>query len=138
MKEIEGYQIDGIDYGKIAKAFNGNAHFKERDTWENYFDEIITSLRTLRADIVAASQATATNLGRGKLVGGDVPTDIVWAMSIVLVMRTLAMLQSKAKDSIRDDSNRKVHGLFVERYVGLLQELARDKEEFAAIYPYNE
>jgi len=141
MKEIDGYGIGGVDYGKISKAFNNSSRFKNDDTYEGYFTEILKALESVKTEIVTASAATATTLGRGKVgtnLGYDHPTDVIWVISIVSALRTLAMLQSKANDKRRRPENREAHKRLVEEYVRLLRELISKKEEYASLYPYEE
>ncbi|MGD0396496.1 MAG: hypothetical protein ABSB26_06260 [Nitrososphaerales archaeon] len=138
MKEIQNCQIKGIDYGKIAKAFNDNSKFKNKDTWGNYFTEIIKAMESIRNDVLTASQATSTNLGRGKVAGYDLPTDIIWAMSAIMIMRTLGILESKARDKKRASENREAHKNSAEEYIKMLQELIDKRGEYSALFPYEE
>jgi len=138
MKEIKNYEIDGIDYGCLCREFNNRAKFQE-DEWSGYFTSVLNVLTEMEQQIISTSKKVSHNLKRGHGdLGFDHPTDIIWVMSIIFTMRTIAILESKARDKIRNNENREAHRLLINRYLKIIQNLSENRNEFAALFPYHE
>ena len=139
MKEIKSYELEDIDYGHLCREFSNATKLKDRDSWDGYVSSILSGLNAVKAEIINAYQQTCQKLNRGSgPLGFDHPTDVMWVISIILAMRTIGILKSKASDARRRRENRAAHRLLVDHYLNILQQLSGKKEEYAALFPYQE
>lgn len=135
----EIYEIHGIDYGHLCIELESRSRFKSYDTWDGFISSILKALYEMKGEIINASKKTSKSLGRGfTQLGTDPPTDLIWSMSIIFVMRTISMLESKSQDPDRSPENRNAHIQILKRYLSLLKQLTEKKEELVIVFPYNE
>lgn len=137
MEELKNHIIGNIDYGQLCKAFEAAQHLRGTDTWDSYLSSIVNALSEIKLEIISASIQTAQQQNRGQgSLGTDPPTDIIWVISIILALRTIGMLESKARDSRRPQENRDAHALLVGHYLNLIKELTEKRNEYVALFPY--
>lgn len=137
MEELRSYIIGDIDYGQLCKAFEAAQHLNVQDGWDGYLSSILNALSKIKLEIINASKQTAQQLNRGQgSLGTDHPTDIIWVMSIILALRTIGMLESKARDSRRLQENRDAHRLLVDHYLNLIRQLTEKRNEYVDLFPY--
>lgn len=137
MEELKSYIIGNIDYGQLCKAFEAAQHLKVPNNWDGYLSSIVNALIEIKLQIINASKQTAQQLNRGQgSLGPDPPTDIMWVISIILALRTIGILESKARDSTRLQENRDAHRLLVDDYLNLIKQLTEKRNDYVALFPH--
>jgi hypothetical protein len=110
-------KVRNISLGPIAKKIDSKAEFGEA-LWEDHIGATLKAIRELRFEIVDVSQQLQPVIrGGGDVIGQDGPTDVIWVMSLLLIIRTIGMLGSKSSDSRRPEDNRKAHSRLLESHL---------------------
>ena len=126
--------IDNIDMGSIAKQVDSKAEFGNV-IWERHVDATLRGIRELKPDIVLALQQLQTEIGRrNNALGQDGPTDVIWIISVLFIIRTIGMIGSKSTDERRSEENRKEHAKLLERYIEDVNAIIRQKENCIALF----
>jgi hypothetical protein len=134
MSENITVKIGNIDLGSIAKHIDSKAEFG-KDIWEGHIDATLKGIGELRPDIVRALQQFQPEIGRGNNgLGQDGPTDVMWIISLLLIIRTIGMLGSKGIDKRRSEKNMKEHARLLERYIEDVNRIIRQKENCIGLF----
>ncbi len=136
--EIDSLTIGQIDYGYIARTFDSGCAFPGEAEWDTHFDCVLRGLSSVRKEIIKAARALAAERKTDARIGDDAPTDLIQAISITLVLRTMGMLVSKSRDHNRTQINRDAHGELAQRYQRVLDQVEEGREAAAALFPYEE
>ena len=128
-------RIGDIDLGCIARQFNDRAGFTGQ-TMESHIEDVARALNELKLELTRAVEKLYSAIGRGQIVAGDGPTDLIWILSLTLMVRTLGMLGSKSKDLNRDQANRSEHNRFLDRYLLDVNQILSRKADCAELFPY--
>ncbi len=132
METVRSYDINGIDYGHLSRLVEDRAKYPQRGNWDDYLTSLLCSLNESKSEIIQSSIGTCRYLNRGSpTLGYDHPTDIIWSLSILFVFRTLAMLESKFRHTMRCKINREAHQKIQNTYIDLLKCLIENKEKLA-------
>jgi hypothetical protein len=63
-------------------------------------------------------QRLQTDIGReNNALGQDSPTDVIWVISFLLIIRTIGILRSKSIDNSRPEENSKALARLLETYL---------------------
>lgn len=99
-------KVHNIDLGSIAKIIDSQAEF-ENTVWEGHIYATLRGISKLKPEIVDALKRLQPNIGRGnKILGQDGPTDVIWIISLLFIIRTIGILGSKSGDNHRLKENR--------------------------------
>jgi hypothetical protein len=127
-------KIDNIDLGLIAKQIDSKAEFGIA-SWEGHIDATLKGIHELKNDIVSVLQQFQPEIGRGnKGLGQDGPTDVMWIMSLLFIIRTIGILGSKCTDKRRSEENRKEHARLLRRYIEDVNRIIRQKENCIGLF----
>jgi hypothetical protein len=135
MSENTAVKIGNIDLGSIAKQIDSKAQFKEA-SWEEHIDATLKGIRELKGEIVLALQEFQPEIGRGdKALGPDGPTDVIWIISLIFIIRTIGILGSKSTDNRRSEENKREHARLLEQYIEDVNTTIRQKENCIGLFP---
>jgi hypothetical protein len=138
MSENTAVKIGNIDLGSIAKQINQKAEFRDTPIWEEHIDATLKGIRELKREIALALQEFQTDIGRGNNgLGLDKPTDVIWIISLLFIIRTIGILGSKSTDNRRSGENKKEHARLLERYIKDINTIIRHKENCNGLFPHS-
>lgn len=130
MKMIKSYIIDGIDYRKLWREMEDKAKF-QKVTWEDHYCHVLMGICKMREEIVEASMNLSEARKKDKPpLGYDPPTDIMWVLSIIFVLRTIEMLNLKSTNKKESTEDRQAHTNLLKKYVSILNKIIKDRDQF--------
>jgi hypothetical protein len=129
--------VHNIDLGSIAKKIDSQAEFGNA-VWEGHIDATLIGISKLKPEIVDALKRLQPQIGRGnKVLGQDGPTDVIWIISLLFIIRTIGILGSKSSDN-RLKENRKAHAELLQTYIEDINTIIRNKENCIALFHHSE
>jgi hypothetical protein len=135
MSENTTIKIGNIDLGSIAKQIDQKAEFREA-FWEEHIDATLKGIQELKPDIVRALWEFQPEIGRrNNGLGQDGPTDVIWIISLLFIIRTIGMLGSKSTDNRRPEENKREHVRLLQRYIEDINTIIRQKENCIGLFP---
>lgn len=131
------FLIDDVDYGTLLKKLEGTALFLSGQSWEEMFDSVLKALESMGSELIEASKSIEKKRENNVELGKDSPTDLYWALSVLFVLRTIGMLYSKSTNSSRSSNNQLAHEQFLKRYISVLLEISKRKEDLLVLFPHH-
>lgn len=103
MSEDITVSIGNIDLGSIVKKIDSKAEFGTV-IWEGHIDATLKGIWELKPAIVRVLQQFQPEIGRGNNeLGQGGPTDVMWIISLLFIIRTIGILGSKRTDNRRSE-----------------------------------
>jgi len=135
MSENTTVKIGNIDLGSIAKQIDPKAEFREA-SWKEHIDATLGAIRELKREIVLALEEFQPEIGRGNSgLGPDGPTDVMWIISLLFIIRTIGILGSKSTDNRRPEENKREHARLLERYIENINTIINQKGNCIGLFP---